>query len=385
MQRRACRQRDWAALAARHRRWGASSASRDRHRRHRSRRRGSAPARLARRGPPRRDGLYGAARRRRARPGRARAGHARVITARMDYWPAGARSAERRSWPIARKAFVSRYALGRDYHKVLRAQARSSSPSASPRRRRRSATACSPTARRCSKSRWPRRRPRLARQAHAAADARGGLVFLPGRDLHRPAAAGDAAAIDALRHLHALHRRLPDRRDRRALRARRAALHLVPDDRARRQHPRGVAAADRQPRLRLRRLPARCPGTGSRSDAAKPDFDAVRNGLDDADLVELFAWTEGGVRRAACEGSAIRRIGYERWLRNLAVGLGNAPREPDVVAALARRADDPSPLVREHVAWALARHARELHDRRGPHAIGRPDPPVHGRTATRVG
>ena len=54
-------------------------------------------------------------------------------------------------------------------------------------------------------------------------------------------------------------------------------------------------------------------------------------------------------------GSAIRRIGYERWLRNLAVGLGNAPSSPAVIAALAARADDPSPLVREHVHWALSR------------------------------
>jgi epoxyqueuosine reductase len=55
-------------------------------------------------------------------------------------------------------------------------------------------------------------------------------------------------------------------------------------------------------------------------------------------------------------GSAIRRIGFERWSRNLAVGLGNAPSHPDVIAALDARADDPSALVREHVAWALARH-----------------------------
>ena len=57
-------------------------------------------------------------------------------------------------------------------------------------------------------------------------------------------------------------------------------------------------------------------------------------------------------------GSAIRRIGHERWLRNLAVALGNAPSTPEVVAALRSRADDPSPLVREHVAWALRRHER---------------------------
>ena len=55
------------------------------------------------------------------------------------------------------------------------------------------------------------------------------------------------------------------------------------------------------------------------------------------------------------QGSAIRRIGYQRWSRNLAIGLGNAPHDAAVVAALAARAMDPSPLVREHVAWALAR------------------------------
>jgi epoxyqueuosine reductase len=58
------------------------------------------------------------------------------------------------------------------------------------------------------------------------------------------------------------------------------------------------------------------------------------------------------------QGSAIRRIGYERWLRNLAVGLGNAPKSDDVVKALNSRKDHSSPLVREHVAWALARHER---------------------------
>ena len=58
-------------------------------------------------------------------------------------------------------------------------------------------------------------------------------------------------------------------------------------------------------------------------------------------------------------GSAIRRIGYERWLRNLAVGLGNAPTTRRVVAALTTRRDDPSMLVREHVAWALAEQQRK--------------------------
>ena len=88
-----------------------------------------------------------------------------------------------------------------------------------------------------------------------------------------------------------------------------------------------------------------------------PDF-AVRNGLDAAPLSELFAWSEREFEDRLA-GSPIRRIGHERWLRNLAVALGNAPPSPENRTALARRADDPSPLVREHVAWALARHTGE--------------------------
>ena len=85
-----------------------------------------------------------------------------------------------------------------------------------------------------------------------------------------------------------------------------------------------------------------------------PDF-AVRNGLDAATLSELFAWSESEFETRLA-GSPIRRIGHERWLRNLAVALGNAAPDAHARAALVRRADDPSPLVREHVAWALARH-----------------------------
>ena len=81
----------------------------------------------------------------------------------------------------------------------------------------------------------------------------------------------------------------------------------------------------------------------------------MRNGLDAADLITLFAWTEAEFR-SRLEGSAIRRIGYERWLRNIAVGLGNAPSHPDATAALESRANDASALVREHVEWALAQH-----------------------------
>jgi epoxyqueuosine reductase len=73
--------------------------------------------------------------------------------------------------------------------------------------------------------------------------------------------------------------------------------------------------------------------------------------------VELFAWTETEFDERL-RGSPIRRIGYERWLRNLAVGLGNAPTSPEVLAALRSRQTDASQLVKEHVDWALARHER---------------------------
>ena len=75
-------------------------------------------------------------------------------------------------------------------------------------------------------------------------------------------------------------------------------------------------------------------------------------------MAQLFAWDEEEFLRRT-EGSAIRRSGHERWLRNIAVALGNAPGTADVLQALASRRDDPSGLVREHVAWAIARHQQQ--------------------------
>jgi epoxyqueuosine reductase len=86
-----------------------------------------------------------------------------------------------------------------------------------------------------------------------------------------------------------------------------------------------------------------------------PDFDE-RKGLAGSQLATLFAWTEDDFLRFT-EGSPIRRIGHERWLRNIAVAMGNALHKgsaPELRQALALRADHPSELVREHVAWALA-------------------------------
>jgi epoxyqueuosine reductase len=98
-----------------------------------------------------------------------------------------------------------------------------------------------------------------------------------------------------------------------------------------------------------------CPWNKFARRSPLPDFDA-RGGLSGATLVQLFAWSEAEFLQRT-EGNPIRRIGHERWLRNIAVSLGNALRAgPDdgVRRALQARADHPSELVREHVAWAMA-------------------------------
>ncbi|MEH6518651.1 MAG: tRNA epoxyqueuosine(34) reductase QueG [Halioglobus sp.] len=97
-----------------------------------------------------------------------------------------------------------------------------------------------------------------------------------------------------------------------------------------------------------------CPWNKFASPSTETDF-APRHGLADANLVELFLWDEA-TWLSKTEGSAIRRIGFERWLRNLAVALGNAPTSEEIVAALRARQSFPSLLVTEHVNWALDQH-----------------------------
>jgi len=97
-----------------------------------------------------------------------------------------------------------------------------------------------------------------------------------------------------------------------------------------------------------------CPWNRFAQLSVEPDF-RTRHGLDHASLIALFGWDEVTFETNTA-GSAIRRIGHERWLRNIAVALGNAPTTPETIAALQSRADHPSQLVREHLTWALARH-----------------------------
>ncbi len=97
-----------------------------------------------------------------------------------------------------------------------------------------------------------------------------------------------------------------------------------------------------------------CPWNRFAKVTATQDFHP-RHNLDKSQLIELFAWDEAEFLKKT-EGSAIRRIGHERWLRNIAVALGNAPTCTKIIAALQSRQEHPSALVREHVAWALAQH-----------------------------
>jgi len=97
-----------------------------------------------------------------------------------------------------------------------------------------------------------------------------------------------------------------------------------------------------------------CPWNKYATATGENDF-AVRNGLDNSSLAELFSWSKEEFDTKLA-GSPIRRIGYEQWLRNLVIGLGNASSSKNISDALKARYNDNSPLVREHVQWALRQH-----------------------------
>jgi epoxyqueuosine reductase len=112
-----------------------------------------------------------------------------------------------------------------------------------------------------------------------------------------------------------------------------------------------------------------CPWNRHARHSARADF-RPRHGLDAADLAGLFAWDEATFLQRT-EGSPIRRLGYLRWLRNIAVALGNAPATPAVLSALDARSGAAEPLLREHVHWARERH------RVGSRSGRSPEPAAH--------
>ncbi len=296
---------------------------------------------------------------RRSRPAGLVPGTVRVISARLDYLPSDAAGSDAVLGDSS-KAFVSRYALGRDYHTVMRQRLQ--------RLASRIAAAVGEFRYRVFTDSAPVLEVALA--ANAGLGWRGkhtllltreaGSFFFLGEiytDLPLPLSAATSshcgtcsACLDACPTGAIV---APYELD-----ARRCISYLTIE-------LKGSIPEALRPLIGNRVYGCDdcqlvCPWNKYAQPSADPDF-VVRNGLDNASLVALFAWTADEFAQRL-RGSAIRRIGHERWLRNLAVGLGNAEYADAHVRALETRRDDASSLVREHVAWALAQQARKRAD-----------------------
>ena len=298
----------------------------------------------------------------RARPAELVPGTLRVITARMNYLPAetpeGWQNIEWQRLGRPEAASVSMYARGRDYHKVLRLRLQKLAD--------RLAAEIGPFGHRVFTDSAPVMEVALAansgigwRGKHTLALHReAGSMFFLGEiyvDLALPltppieASCGSCSACIDVCPTQAIVAPY-------TLDARRCISYLTIE------HA-GPIAPELRPLMGNRIYGCDdcqlvCPWNKYAVLATLPDFDA-REPLTDATLLQLWQWSEADFLHHT-EGSAIRRIGFERWQRNLAVGLGNALRAKDdaeIRAALQTRRDAASPLVREHIEWALAQRA----------------------------
>lgn len=292
--------------------------------------------------------------RRRARPQELVPGTLRVISVRMDYLPTNARDADE-ILEDPERGYVSRYALGRDYHKVLR-----------------------------------RRLARLAEKIQAHSASQSHRVFVDSGPVLEKAFARNAGLGWIGKHTNLINRRagsyfflgeiltdlpLPvDEPERDHCGTCRACIDVCPTQAIVGPYELDATRCISYLTIELRSsIPEQfrkalgnriygcddcqlvCPWNKFARFTSEVDF-VPRHALDGSKLVELFTWTEQEFLERT-EGSAIRRIGYECWIRNIAVALGNAPTTDEVVHALQARREDPSELVREHVDWALGQHA----------------------------
>ena len=299
----------------------------------------------------------------RARPAELVPGTVRVISARMDYLPRDTppdwreRETARLGDPNA--AVVSLYARGRDYHKVLRSRLQQLAG--------RIEAAIGPFGYRVFTDSAPVMELPLAQQAGLGwrgkhtllLNRHAGSMFFLGEilvDLPLPVDAPASAHCGACRSCIDVCPTQailgPGRLD-----ARRCISYLTIELKTSIPEPLRPLLGNRI--YGCDDCQTACPWNKFAQRAVLPDFEA-RNNLGGASLIELFSW-DAATFEQRLEGSPIRRIGHERWLRNIAVALGNAaastPGDAAIVAALQARADDASPMVREHVQWALARHA----------------------------
>lgn len=289
----------------------------------------------------------------RTRPEELVPGTLRVISVRLDYLPGDTRMAQRLSEPDS--AYISRYALGRDYHKMMRRRLQQLAEQIQQ--------LIGPFGYRAFVDSAPVMERALASRAGLGwvgkntmlINRKAGSYFFLGElftDLPLPLDTPDNSnhcgrceacltrcPTDAFIGPHVLD-------------ARRCISYLtielkgsIPEDLRKPMGNRVFGCDDCQ---------LVCPWNRFAKPSAETDF-SPRHQLDQADLVSLFRWSEEEFL-SRTEGSPIRRIGHQRWLRNLAVGLGNAHSSIPVIEALRSQRDHPDPLVREHVQWALAQH-----------------------------
>ena len=297
---------------------------------------------------------------RRSRPAELRPDTICAISVRLDYWPADAVPAES---VLARSdlAYVSRYALARDYHKIMRNALQDLADRIEAR--------VGTFGYRVYVDSGPVLEKALARNAglgwigkHTNLIARGaGSWFFLGEiytDLPLPidpavgAHCGSCEACLPACPTGAIT--APYELD-----ARRCISYLTIE-------LQGAIPVEFRPLIGNRIYGCDdcqlvCPWNKFAQAAAHPDLRTVRHGLDTAALAELFLWTAEEFE-SRLRGSAIRRIGHERWLRNIAVALGNGPASGEVgkraQEVLKQRLEHASPLLREHIEWALAQLER---------------------------
>ncbi|MBF7730986.1 tRNA epoxyqueuosine(34) reductase QueG [Pseudomonas sp. N040] len=292
---------------------------------------------------------------RRSHPARLVPGTLRVISLRMDYLPGDTRMAQVLAQPG--KAYLSRYALGRDYHKLIRKRLQQLAERIQQR--------IGPFGYRAFVDSAPVLEKAVAEQAGLGwigkntllLNRQAGSWFFLGElfvDVPLPVDAPHAgehcgscrACLDICPTGAFVGPYVLD--------ARRCISYLTIE-------LKGAIPLELRPLIGNRVFGCDdcqlvCPWNRFAKPTRQTDF-LPRHALDNSELATLFRWTEAEFL-SRTEGSPIRRTGYQGWLRNLAVGLGNAPGTIAVIEALELRRDDPSPMVREHVAWALQRHGR---------------------------
>ena len=291
----------------------------------------------------------------RTRPAELVPGTVRVISVRMDYLPPEARDSDE-ILQDGERAFISRYTLGRDYHKVLR---------------RRLQQLCDRIAQHIGEQAFNYRVfTDSAPVLEVALAEKAGLGW---RGKHTLLLSRDAGSWFFLGEIYTDLPLPVDNRSQNHCGTCSACIDICPTqaivapyevDARRCISYLTIELKDSIP-VALRPLIGNrvygcddcqltCPWNRFAQTSHEQDF-SVRHGLDDVTLAELFGWDEATFQEKMA-GSAIYRIGYRQWLRNLAVGLGNAPGTPAVLEALQRRVDDSDAMVREHVQWALQRH-----------------------------